>query len=209
MTRLVPRRRLVLMLAAVTLAAAACGGSDGGAEVASLEAEEPALAAGDLEAGTDTTAAAPTDPEEAMLAFTQCMRDQGVDMADPEMDADGNLRLARPEGVDEGNRDEVRAAREECGPLLDDVVQRFDNVDRTELQDNLLAYAQCMRDNGYEDMPDPDVSAFGPGARGSGGDGPLSGIDRSDPAFQAADQVCRELFEGFGPRGPGRGPGAP
>ncbi len=199
--------RLVLSLATLALLTAACGGAED-PQVASLQSEEPALAAGDLEAGSDpTTTTASLDPEEAMLAFTQCMRDNGVDMADPEIDADGNLRLARPEGIEESGRDEIRGAREVCGPLLDDVVQQFRNVDRTELQDTLLAYTQCMRDNGYADMPDPDFSSFGPGARSPGGGGPLGGIDPEDPDFQAADEVCREQFAGFGRLGGRPGPG--
>ncbi len=60
-----------------------------------------------------------------------------------------------------------------------------------------------MRDHGV-DMPDPDFSGPGPGD----GRGPFGDIDPGDPAFAAADEVCRDVFSeaGLGDR-PGRGPG--
>lgn len=205
---------LFALIAAVALVAAACGDGDGGtADVASLENTDTLapVAAGDLEATDQTEATTTTealDAEEALLAFTQCMRDNGVEISDPEMDADGNLRLSRPTGAGDGefDREAARAARDACSEFLDGVAQGFRNVDQTELQDNLLAYAQCIRDNGYEDMGDPDLSNFGPGAGPGQGGGPFGEIDREDPDFIAADEACRELLGGFGP-GSGRGPG--
>ena len=56
------------------------------------------------------------------------------------------------------------------------------------------AYASCMRDRGIE---------VGPGFRGSGASdattttgsaAPPSTVNRNDPAYQAADQVCRALL---------------
>ena len=211
-----PRRlRLVAPVAAFgLLLVTACGGGGAAAEVASLENRDP-VAAGDIGSGDAT--ATTIDTEEAMLAFTQCMRDQGVDIADPTVDADGNLRFSRPGGAgggdfSEGERESLRAAREACAGFLDGVAQGFRNVDETELQDNLLAYAQCMRDTGYEQMQDPDFSTFGPGAGppGEGFRGPFGEIDVDDPAYQAADAACRDLFGGLGRGGPGglgRGPG--
>ena len=53
-----------------------------GAEVASLGTDADATT-DDTTDGTDCRRA-PTDPEEAMLEFTECMRDHGVDMPDPQ-----------------------------------------------------------------------------------------------------------------------------
>jgi hypothetical protein len=80
------------------------------------------------------------------------------------------------------------------------------DFDLTELQDTMVDYAACMRDNGY-DMPDPDFSSFGPGGgeSGQGGGGPFGAIDFDDPDFMSAQQECEDLLSGF--RGPGQGGG--
>lgn len=70
------------MIPAVVLVVAACGG-EGTAGIASLQEDT----AGD--ASSTTAAAAATDPEQAMLDFTQCMRDHGIDMPDPEVNTAG------------------------------------------------------------------------------------------------------------------------
>lgn len=189
-------RRLVLVAAFATLAAA-CGGGASTEGVASLS--------------TSATSTAPLDDgveqsrEEALLAFAECMRDNGVDIEDPTVDADGNLRLTPPGGepgrIAPGD-DDFREAREACGELLDGAALAFGgDFDRTELEDTLVAFAECMRDNGY-DMPDPDFSSFGPGAGGGGG--PFGGIDRDDPTFQAAAEACGDILAGFAGPGAGR-----
>ena len=63
----------------------------------------------------------------------------------------------------------------------------------SEMEDLLVEYAGCMRDNGV-DMPDPDFS---------GGSVMIDlGIaDPNDPTFQAADEACRSILAGFGPMG--------
>ena len=51
------------------------------------------------------------------------------------------------------------------------------------------AYAQCMRDNGVPDFPDPDAN------------GQLRGPaheKESDPKFQAAQEKCRQKLPGGG-----------
>jgi hypothetical protein len=61
----------------------------------------------------------------------------------------------------------------------------------TQLQQQALAYAECMRANGVPRFPDPSGSGgfqFSPG----------SGVDPSSPAFQAAQAKCRKLL----PAGP-------
>jgi len=185
--------------AAVSLAVllAACGGSaeDG---VATLEDTAPIVE--DADATTDE----PTD-EEAILAFSQCMRDNGIeDFEDPEFDADGSIRfgVGRLQG-DRADRDTARAAFEACQEHLEGLAFGPGSFDLTEIEDTLYEFASCMRDNGY-DMPDPDFSNLVPR---SGGGGPFGddGIDPDDPAFQSALEQCQDVFEGgFRLRG-GRG----
>ena len=61
------------------------------------------------------------------------------------------------------------------------------------MEDLLVEYAGCMRDNGV-DMPDPDFS-------GGGGMIDLGIADPNDSTFQAADEACRSILAGFGPMG--------
>ena len=95
MTARAPRRPTA-PLAVIARAArlAACGGDDGRRTTATTATTtSPALddATPTRRRTTPTRAtprptdAASTDPEEAMLAFTECMRDHGIDMPDPQM----------------------------------------------------------------------------------------------------------------------------
>jgi hypothetical protein len=201
---------------ALALILAACGGAaaDTGDGVASLE--DPTV--------TTTAADETADPEAAAIAFTECMRENGVEMEDPTVDADGNVmpgrptELPEPEEGENGERivaqagevsEELGAAFEECGDLLEGTAFGFTDVDQTELQDQLLELAQCLRDQGLE-VADPDLSEPGqggePGQDIEPGQGGPFGIDFQDPAVQAAMEQCQELVPNFA-GGPGGRPG--
>ena len=196
--------RLVVLVAAMAVALTACGGSSG-ARVASIEdaAFDPAT--------NTTTEAGVVDEEAAVLAFAECMRDQGVtDFEDPDIGADGSIEF-RFRGQGEASvvdRETMRAAFDACRTEIEGLAFGPGSVDRSEIEDDLVEFAACMRENGY-DMPDPDFGATGPGqGDGAGQGGPFAGIDPDDPAFQGAIDACQEIFGGlpFGGRGPGGGP---
>ena len=93
---------------------------------------------------------------------------------------------------------------EACQQFLGDAIGDRAEID-PEMQDKMLEFAQCMRDNGV-DFPDPDVSGGG-GRIQIGGPG---GIDPSSKDFQAAQEACQSILGEFGPQfngGPGGGPG--
>ena len=133
-----------------------------------------------------------------MLAFAQCMRDHGVDMPDPEFDGDGRgvggaIRVGGDEGLDQ---EDFEAAQTACEDLLEDVRGSFgmdDPEQRAKMQEQMLAFSQCMRDHGI-DMPDPQFNEDG-GATIQGGPG--GAIDPDDPDFQAAEEACRGDMPGF------------
>lgn len=211
----IPRRMSATVLAvALGLVVAACGGGTDAASdgVASLESNT----ATNQGSTTLATEASPEDVEAAVLAFAACMREHGVDMEDPTVDADGTIEFGFRSGSGQAggdiDREALRSARDECGEHLESVTLGFRRGDDSELQDTLFAYAQCMRDNGYQ-MDDPDFSSFGPGSEGDEAEprfGPFGVIDPEDPAFQAAQEACEEILAGFGPApGTGRGGAGP
>jgi hypothetical protein len=192
------RRWLTALLVANVMVVAGCGGSGDAEGLASLQ--------GSSDDSTATTEANGTtvDSEQAMLDFAQCMRDHGVDYQDPTVDENGNMVMQRPSGGGEGggfdpaDRDAMEAAREACSQYLEGITQQFDRPDMTERQDLMLEYAACMRENGV-DMPDPDFTTEGdgqgPGARLGFN---MGDYDPSDPAFQAANEACQEIFGASG-----------
>ncbi|GBD85881.1 hypothetical protein BMS3Abin02_02302 [bacterium BMS3Abin02] len=199
--------RLITLVAAFGLVAAACGGgSTSNDAVASLDDTTPQ---------SSTTTTTEVDFEQAMLDFTACLREQGIEIEDPVVDANGNLRLSRPTNFDPNDRELFQKARDACGPILQRVAIGFRQQDRTQLEDTFVEYAVCMRENGY-DMPDPDFSNVGsPGSGNSPPRGPFADIDPSDPAFIEANDACQSIFTnlpGFlggtrGAVGPGVGGG--
>lgn len=189
--------RLALLVAVLALAAAACT-SASGAEVASLSDDEPVPATGDTPAETDV------DDEDAILAFSACMRENGVeDFEDPELDGRGGMSFGfRGDGGDSLDMETMRSAMEACQEHLEGLAFGGERVDRSEIEDQLYEFAACMRDNGV-DMPDPDFS----GGPGEGG-GPFISLDADDPEFAAAMEACEEVFGGSLDRGARPGGGA-
>ena len=175
-------RVFVTVLLALALVAAACSDDSAPPLVASLETESSTT----LPAETDADPIAAS--EDAVLAFTQCLRDQGIDIDDPTVDADGNLQLAPitlevevssddPEAMPDPS--ELEALMAPCEEHLEGMVMNASATDMTEMEDSLLAYAECMRSNGV-DMPDPDFSS-----------GMIDLGDVGSDDFEAADAACR------------------
>lgn len=198
------RRRLTVAAMVLAMVVAACSSDSADDGVASLEAVDTAAVSDTAAASASTTVAAEAevDQEQAMLDFAACMRENGTEMSDPSVDADGNVQFGNLRSLVEGDvdRDAMEAAREACIGGLEGVGLTFrENRDRTGEQDAFLEFAICMRDNGF-DMPDPDFSNTGPGGDGKG---PFGEIDLEDPDFITAMEPCRGFLAGTGPRGQG------
>jgi hypothetical protein len=210
------KTRVFLPLVVFGLLAGACAGS-GSSEsgVASLETDDTAVVAG--EAGV-VDPAEEVDAEQAMIDLAACLRDQGLDIEDPTVDAEGNVQFGGFRGAagegDEppADRETMRAAMGACEENLEGVVLGFGggDFDLTALEDTMVEYAACMREHGY-DMDDPDLSGIGPGAGGEPGEGagggPFGEIDQDDPDFITANEVCDEILGGLPGGGLGRGRG--
>jgi hypothetical protein len=153
-----------LLLAA---AAAGCGKAPAGAEVASAGGTPTASAA----------AAADRD-EEAPLKFSQCMREQGMTWF-PDPQPGGRLQIKVPKGTDKAKMDAAMAACKEWAPNGGD----RGPADPEQLE-QARQMAQCMRDHGVPNFPDPQ-------ADGSIRlDGDKIGTGPGDPTFDKADEAC-------------------
>ena len=159
--------------------------------------ETPAPPGAQASAAPGAASTPPSDPQEAMLAYAQCMRDHGVDMPDPQFTADGGVtmtlgREGRPGvAVAGGPEDPVFAeAHEACGSLIEGTVRDLDPEQQAEMQARALAFAECMREHGI-DMPDPQFDE-------NGGVGIMIGGPDSDPidpdTMQAAQEACGGLM---------------
>jgi hypothetical protein len=103
----------------------------------------------------------------------------------------------------------MQAADEACQPLLANAIGDREPPSAEEIQeqqDQALAFAQCMRDRGY-DWPDPTFEDGGRMTQSLGDD-----IDTSDPDFQTDQQECAQDsgmdgFIGGGPAGAAPGSG--
>ena len=127
--------------------------------------------------------------QEQAVKFAECMRDNGVSEF-PDPDASGGLTI---DGVVNGSSLDPSAPawKEAIGACKDLQPAGFmgDEDISAEEQEVRLEFAQCMRDNGVEDFPDPTV------------DGPLVDTTRIPSAagegglsiINAAMQTCGDL----------------
>jgi hypothetical protein len=176
----------LIVVAVLTVLAACSSDNDAGQDtrLATLENSTTLTTTGAFED-------AESNAEEAVLAFSQCMRDEGfAAFPDPQFSADGSLDFERGQndleqaGIDTQS-DKFQAAFGTCQNLLEGVALIGGGIDLTEIEDLLLEFAQCMRRQGV-DMADPSLN-FGPG----GGD-PFGGsVDFGDPDVQAAFELCQ------------------
>jgi hypothetical protein len=221
------------MIAGVALcmgvALAGCGGGSKGDGIASLTG------------GTSTTVKAKSakatekDQRDALVAYTRCLRKEGLDVADPVYTADNGPAGAGPSTAKGSTADgpqggssavfsngggsislpspddpAFKAADKKCKPILDAAHKDMPKPSAEEMakaQDQALAFAKCMRKHGI-DMPDPTFT----------GDGGIAiqipaGAVQGDPstgagpskAMEAASKSC-EKSNPIGKGGPGFGP---
>ena len=176
--RTTPLLALILTLALVM---AACSNDGESSRIASSG-----------ESGQDTSPSVETDAdgaEAAIAKYTQCLRDEGIDIEDPTVDADGNVHLSPIEPSIEPDGTDLDAIIDTCKTHLEGISTAVVSGDgMTELEDALVEYAQCMRDHGV-DMPDPDLSS-------GGGVIDLGNADEAE--FDAADAECRQILAAIG-----------
>lgn len=132
--------------------------------------------------GANAAKPSPTpDPQKAMLAYAQCMRDHGVNLPDPGSGGSGPVQL----NVDPTTMD---AAQNACkSKLKGQNLNTMSAAEQARMRDSLIKFSQCMRAHGIN-LPDPTFNANGATIRG----GPDSGIDPNSAEFQAAQKACQK-----------------
>ena len=151
------------------------------AQVATLSTPGP-------EATAEATAEQ-VDGEDAVLEFVACLRENGLDIPDPQFGPEG-IRFADPSVIAsiDFRSSEFLDALEACQALLEALQPDVDAEQQAEQNEQLLVFAECMRREGI-DFPDPDpVRGLTIGSL-RGRDGELV-IDPFSPQFQAASTTC-------------------
>jgi hypothetical protein len=112
------------------------------------------IGAGCSKAPADTAAGTSADNRERGMEFAECMRENGV-REFPDPDGSGQLTI---DGIVNGSSlDPDTAAFEQAlGACRDLEPPGFTGHKRSaQEQENALRFAQCIRDNGVKDFPDP------------------------------------------------------
>jgi len=152
--------------------------------------------------------------EEIATSFAECLRAEGINVPDPELNADGTVNMAalRQNLASNPNFDfqnsRFRETMEKCVPLLQNAsfAGQPSREDEIELQDNLLEFAECLRGIGV-DVGDPDFSEGRRGAFQS----MIGDLEMDPDSLQVAMSQCSETIFGNerneGPPRPGAGRG--
>jgi hypothetical protein len=170
--------------------------------------------ASSADSSADSTTTTTITIQDAAVQYAQCMRDEGVDIPDPEVfssgDGGGVGGSTRQEiHVDSGSgatggigpavdpqSEEFKAADVKCKPIMDAAAGQID-IDPAviaEQREEMLAFAACMREQGI-DFPDPTFDDNG-GMTVGPGPNSASDSEHDSEAFQAANEACAEFMGG-------------
>jgi len=125
----------------------------------------------------------PPAPQAQAVKFAECMRANGVrEFPDPDASGAFTIDAIANGGVVDPGTPAFKQASSACKDLEP---PGFTGHKRSpQEQEQALKFAQCIRDNGVPDFPDPTV------------DGPLVNIEhgRSKPGLHAAMEKCRDII---------------
>jgi hypothetical protein len=209
-----PRRVLPLALrvavaitasAGLAMLAAACGGSPS-SHVA--QRGSTATQSSSSPNGSGAAANAGGSKHAEALGYSQCMRSHGItDFPDPTASGDFAIHSAGPNSDLDRNNPAFQTAEQAC--------QRFSPqhdvtpAQHTQLENEYLSFARCMRSHGIRDFPDPVTGSGGhPGFRLQGGSS--SDLNSNAPTFQRGVEACQRILGHrfrfvFTPSGVGKG----
>jgi hypothetical protein len=160
--------------------------------------------------GAKANPASSPDPRQAMLRFAQCMREHGIDLPDPSSDGGITIQKSADSAAPpEPNDPRFEAAQSACQKFMPTGGKgSMTSQDAKANQEKGLKFAQCMRQHGLTDFPDPQSNPgggttfkSGPPPAGGGATGGMSingqsfsGFDPSSPEFQKAEEACLPIL---------------
>jgi hypothetical protein len=161
---------LAVSVLAAGLILTGCGADEPDAQVASGTGAQQSTA--------PSSAPASLSRDEMAVKFTQCLRENGLNVPDPEPGKGPMLKFDKNSGV---TQEQVQKAMEAC-QQYNPQAQGSANPQQAE---NGRKYAECMRKNGVEKFPDPKPDQrgimIGPGVA-------------DDPDFQKAQDACQSIL---------------
>jgi hypothetical protein len=153
-----------------------------------------AAAALSLLAGCGADKETPTAPaadknKQALLDYAKCMRENGIDMPDPQFDG-GRVTMRAGGPGQKLDPDTMRAAEKACAKYQEAVEPpELSDEEQAEFKEAALEHARCMRDNGVPDFPDPQFDENG-GAQIRIG----KGLNPESATFQQAQKACEKTL---------------
>lgn len=175
------RSPLSLLLTLPVVAALALSGCQSGSDD-----DSGVASAGGGGAQPSLSAAAGMSDEQRQLKFTACLREQGLDVPDPQPGQKG----PRFNGGSDVDPAKVQAALQQCREYAPNGGQPR-QLDAGQVE-QVRKLARCMRENGVPNFPDPAADGrIQPG---------LADIDLKDPAVRTAFDKCRESMPNLGQR---------
>jgi len=116
------------------------------------------------------------------VVFAECMRSNGVPRY-PDPDSSGAAKPSLQQLGVSSSRFEV--AQSACRHLLPNGGRPPNQAAQNQVRAEALSFSQCVRSHGVAGFPDPDGAGRIPDPAGVG-------IDQGSPAFEAANQACRQ-----------------
>lgn len=170
-----PQLAALLVVAGVLLTAAGCGGGSNGSHVADLGSTTTETTA------TDASRPAASTLQTDAIAFSGCMRSHGVASFPDPASGGGIPKVGLQQlGVSAAR---FQAAQRACRHLLPNGGNGPSAAQVREARAQALSYAECVRNHGVPNFPDPASDGRIP-------DPATVGINQGSPKFEAANQAC-------------------
>lgn len=107
----------------------------------------------------EATPLAPLDNEIMMMAFTECLREHGIEAVDPVVDAEDNIQKPELVAGTQWDKETMGEAWEACAEQLEGFTFKKERVDTSEIVDQYMELAACRRDKGYN-INDPTAETL-------------------------------------------------
>jgi hypothetical protein len=172
----------------VALAALAIAGAVGLVGCASGGGKSPGVASlAGSKSGVTTTTVSKQIVTQLYDLWAQCMRQHGVNMADPKVDTQGQISV----NASNASQATFEGANKACAAQHSAAQKAAMGGQAAHPPDpaKLLSFAKCMRAHGLPDFPDPS----GAGLQISSS-GPSSDLNPDNPTFQKAQKVCQPIL---------------